>query len=222
MKSTALFSLNMSQLKWIACLFMLIDHIGVFLYPQYQILRILGRLAFPIFAYMVANGYRYTHNVSLYLLRLSLFAILYQPIYQICIGSHFNIFATLSMGVAAIYLYEQIRNKMRYTALAWISPILLAVLAQALHLEYGAYGIVLIFTAHRFFLYPQKLILAWIVANLAYVAIYWPATIQAYALLALFFIVRYNQQRGHSNKWAFYLFYCIHIPILYLIQRIYF
>lgn len=222
MKSTILPSLNMSQLKWIACLFMLIDHIGVFLYPQYQLLRVLGRLAFPIFAYMAANGYRYTHNISHYILRLSLFAILYQPIYRICMGTHFNIFATLCVGVAAIYLYEQIRNKTGYTTLAWIPPATLAVLAEALHLEYGAYGIVLIFTAHLFFLTPKKLILAWVVASTAYVVIYWSSAIQAYALLALFFIVRYNQQRGHSNKWLFYLFYCIHIPILYLIQQIYF
>ena len=219
-KSTTLFSLNACQLKWIACISMLIDHIGVFLFPQYQLLRVLGRLAFPIFAFMVANGYRHTRNLGRYFMRLGLFAILYQPIYRICLGDHFNIFATLFIGMAAIYLYEQLLHRAGYPVLAWIPPIALSVLAQALHLEYGAYGVILIFTAHLFFQNPQGLIISWVLASLAYVTIYWPTTTQAYALFALPLLLHYNQQRGRNNKWLFYIFYCTHIPLLYLVQQI--
>ena len=70
--------LSATALKYLACLFMLIDHIGLLLFPQIVVLRDIGRLAFPLFAFMLANGYRHTSNYWHYLLRLSLFAAGFQ------------------------------------------------------------------------------------------------------------------------------------------------
>ena len=64
-----------NQLKMIALITMTIDHVGVILLPQYPILRIIGRLSFPIFAYMVAEGCHYTHDIKKYAARLFLFAV---------------------------------------------------------------------------------------------------------------------------------------------------
>ena len=55
--------LSASTLKIIACILMVVDHLGAILLPQYMILRVIGRLSYPIFAYFIAEGCRYTRNV---------------------------------------------------------------------------------------------------------------------------------------------------------------
>ena len=70
--------LNNNQLKILALVTMTADHVGLQLLPQYDILRVIGRLAFPIFAYMIAEGCRYTRDRKRYLLTLALMAAVYQ------------------------------------------------------------------------------------------------------------------------------------------------
>ena len=61
--------INTFTLKWIAIISMLIDHIGLVLFPEEQIFRIIGRLAFPIFAYTLTEGFLHTGNIKKYLIR---------------------------------------------------------------------------------------------------------------------------------------------------------
>ena len=77
------FGLTNNQLKIIAMISMLIDHVGVVLFPKLKILRIIGRLAFPIFAYMIAEGCQYTRNRFKYLLIIAGMGITYQVVYFI-------------------------------------------------------------------------------------------------------------------------------------------
>ena len=72
------FGLTNNKLKIIAMISMLIDHIGVALFPYVEIFRIIGRLAFPIFAYMIAEGCRYTKNRKKYLGIILGMAIVFQ------------------------------------------------------------------------------------------------------------------------------------------------
>ena len=67
--------INTFTLKCIAIISMLIDHIGMVLFPEQLIFRMIGRLAFPIFAYVLVEGFFYTKNINKYLLRLGVFAI---------------------------------------------------------------------------------------------------------------------------------------------------
>lgn len=208
------------QLKWIACAFMLCDHIGALLLPQHFFLRGLGRLAFPIFAFMTANGYLHTQNVCRYLLRLAVFALLYQPVYSFCMGpGHINIFVTLFFGLAAIWLFERLRELIDGRILPYLPVLLIFVLAEGLHIEYGGYGIGLIFTAYLFYQQPKALCLSWLLLAGFYLYTHWPLWVQAWSLLSLPLLLCYNQQRGRGSKWLFYGFYCLHIPILYAIGR---
>jgi hypothetical protein len=98
--------MNSAQLKILACLCMLIDHIGAVLYPDMRILRIIGRLAFPIFVFLIAEGYRRTKDLSDYMGRLMVFALISQLAFNAAfLGSatkpdslNLNVLFTLIMG----------------------------------------------------------------------------------------------------------------------------
>ena len=75
--------INASVLKWIAVITMLIDHVGVVFFPEYSIIRWIGRISFPLFAFLICEGYRHTSNIWKYFLRLGIFAIISEIPYDI-------------------------------------------------------------------------------------------------------------------------------------------
>jgi len=109
-------------LKIVAIITMLIDHIGAFILlnknefahsQTYYVMRSIGRMAFPIFAYFIANGCKHTKNINKYLLRLGIFALLSEVIFDIAQKNeinfffHTNIFYTLFLAVLGIAIYEK-------------------------------------------------------------------------------------------------------------------
>jgi hypothetical protein len=219
------FGINASAIKYLACLFMLIDHIGLLLLPELLALRGIGRLAFPLFAFMIANGYQHTANPRRYLVRLVLFAMGFQWFFsQIVASGLLNIFATLALGLSAIWLADTLRSKIADRVLGQLlgvlCALLIACLAQLIHCDYGWYGVGLIFTSWLFFTSISRLSLAWLLLNLAYAwSIGWPyGAIQMLALLTLPLIYFYNGKRGNSPRWFFYVFYPAHLILLHLIR----
>ncbi len=96
-----------NQLKLLALFAMTCDHVGLQLLPQFIILRIIGRLAAPLFAYMIAEGCRYTHNRGRYLGRLLGMAALCQIAYFVATRSLYQcIFVTFSLSVCLIYALD--------------------------------------------------------------------------------------------------------------------
>ena len=96
-----------NQLKLLALFAMTCDHVGLQLLPQFIILRIIGRLAAPLFAYMIAEGCRYTHNRGRYLGRLLGMAALCQIAYFAAMRSLYQcIFVTFSLSVCLIYTLD--------------------------------------------------------------------------------------------------------------------
>ena len=87
------FELTGFQLKLIAIITMTLDHIGIFflLPPTYYLFRIIGRLSFPIFAFLIAEGFNYTKNIKKYLVRLLIFSIISEPILDKCFYGTFFI-----------------------------------------------------------------------------------------------------------------------------------
>src|SRR6056297_2543004 len=131
------------HLKLIAITTMLIDHIGAVLFPEIIVFRIIGRLAFPLFAFLLTEGYRHTSNLKSYLIRLGVFALISQYPFWEAFGydAGLNIFFTLTLGLIAIYLFEKYQS---------ILPILaLSFLADLTHMDYGMFGILLIFLLYR-------------------------------------------------------------------------
>ena len=74
---------NTGLIRLIACLCMVIDHAGKMLFPQYPVMRLIGRMAFPLFAYGIAVGAVYTRDPIRYLSRVVLLALISQPLYAL-------------------------------------------------------------------------------------------------------------------------------------------
>ena len=138
--------LNSFQLKWIAIITMVIDHVGAVLFPQYRLLRCIGRLSFPIFCFLLTEGFFHTKNVERYMVRLGLFAIISEIPYDLAFRKNFldferqNVFFTLFIGLALMYAMQK-------SCETWIKVIevLLAMwIANALHTDYNLKGILLI------------------------------------------------------------------------------
>ena len=223
--------LNSFHIKILACLFMLIDHIGAFLFPDPQFigLRIVGRLAFPLFAFMVANGYYYSKNRRNYLLRLLIFGAAIQIPYSIVLSQFgfpqmFNIFFTLSLGLLSIMAYEYQRERFgNHSGMVWM--LLLAAVGELIGADYGAYGVILIFLAHVFYASPLRLALGWGALNLLYFFLSEAgavnmSTIQVYSVFSIFMVAAYNNKEGRKAKLFFYIFYPLHIAALFLIGEL--
>jgi len=218
-------SLNAFQLKMLAAALMLVDHIGYLLLPELPLLRLVGRLSFPLFAFMAANGYRHTASLNRYLLRLALFALLFQPLYAFCMSTdRLNIFATLFLGLLSIRAYQGLRLKLdgRAGLLAGLATaLLIALAAYAVGADYGGYGVGLVFTAYVFWGRPALLCSAWLaLSSLSFIPAAQLGVMQSWALLSLPLLFLYNGQKGRGWRWFFYAFYCLHIPALYLVRTI--
>lgn len=226
--------LNGNTLKIIALITMTIDHIGYILFPEAKILRVIGRIAFPIFAFFIAEGCKYTKNKSKYLL-LMLGVGLFS---QLFIGTflHFyklNILFTFSFSIILIYIFQAIRGsiqknniKMSYILIGifiiYLSALVLLFLPH-LHLspitvEYGFFGIMLPFLVYISQNKYIKLIL--FTAGLILISIFVGGN-QFFSLTAIIPISLYNGERGKLNlKYMFYIYYPLHLIVLMLLRII--
>ena len=223
--------LTNNQLKIIAMLSMLIDHIGVQLFPNLQILRIIGRLALPIFAYMIAEGCFYTKNRVKYLSLIAALATLRQIVYFIADGSlYMGILVTFSLSIITIFAIDGFLKTKNVASIALMFLTVGAVLFLALALpkilmsygfsiDYGIFGIALPVAVYFAKGKWEKLIAATIVMSALAAT---SSTVQWFSLAALPLLFLYNGQRGKLNlKYLFYIFYPSHLVILYLIDIIF-
>lgn len=141
-------------LKLIACITMLADHIGWFSFVGYpelgNVLRAFGRISFPIFCYLIAFGFRKTHNQYLYLLRLIIVGLISELPYNYCFHSELsfdfnNVYFTLALGLLSIIVYNFMLRFGRWLQrLALVPTVIFALIAALLGTDYGAYGVILI------------------------------------------------------------------------------
>lgn len=218
-----------SFLKWLAMVSMLIDHVGAMLlepwlnatgglaYPDidwdtlYMAMRLIGRLAFPIFCFLIVEGYHHTHDVKQYAKRLLIFAFISEIPFNLGVNQtlfdfgHQNVFFTLLAGLLAIWALEKVENRwQRLVAIA-----LLVSLAELLNTDYGAYGVIMILLLHWTRRNRRIQVAVGALFNLA----------QMTAALAFIPIYFYNGKKGRGNAKWLYWFYPVHILILALIYQ---
>ncbi|HEY8364439.1 MAG TPA: TraX family protein [Haloplasmataceae bacterium] len=232
--------LSNSSLKILAIIFMLIDHIAatnvlnlsINSYP-YIIMRSIGRLAFPIFAFLIVEGYFYTRNIKLYLTRLLIFAFISEIPFNLAFYNslfyikHQNVFFTLFLGLLSIKLYEEYKED--NIQQANFSVILIGLISVILHTDYNIFGILMIFAYYYFRGDYKHLFTSILIINLLIIiepiieVLKNPLSftlvdfIQIFAILALILIKQYNHKKGLSLKYIFYVFYPLHLLVLYLI-----
>lgn len=211
---------------------MLIDHIGAILLPGdtklYLIARCIGRIAFPIFAFLIVEGFHHTSDVKNYLKRLGTFALISEIPFDLAFyGSYFstevqNVFFTLFLGLLAIYLMSlaELKNQKKVFVSALLDMLILlgfCAIAVILRTDYNMMGILMIAAFHLF--RGSKLLLTLSLFILSSPAKDGQVSIQILATLAMIPISFYNGKKGKSMKYFFYAFYPAHILILYLISR---
>lgn len=219
--------LNNNQLKLIAMLSMLLDHCGRELFPAIEILPVIGRLAFPVFAFMIAEGCRYTKNRKKYFLQIFLLAAICQAVYYISSGSLYqNVLVTFSLSTAVIFLTDSfIRKKTLMTfipALAiccctvFVCVLLPEIIStKSFHIDYGLAGVLL--PVAVYYAPGKKSRLAAFSVMLVILSLVMGG-IQWYSLASIVLILAYNGKRGKLNlKYLFYIFYPLHLAVIYLI-----
>lgn len=232
-------------LKLIAMFTMLIDHITAVLvpidHPYYLMGRIIGRLAFPIFCFLIVEGLLHTKNIKKYLSRLFIFALIseipfdlafYEPGLSNEHKYHQNIYFTLFLGLLVIALIHNLDKYLKkkslqenlsiqkvnkfnllQTFLNFFILLIGCLVAYLLNTDYSFVGVLMIWVFYRFKNDPTKLMLCMILLNSIY------GFVQILAILSLFLIKRYNGKRGPKiNKFIFYGFYPIHLLFLYLVK----
>ena len=225
------------DLKIMACVFMLCDHAGYILFPDVMMLRYIGRLSFPLFAYFIAEGCRYTKNKRKRFLSVFILAVLCEFVFILFSGDYYgNILLTFSVSILLIYLLDSVKKayfkSKKLFCLLWISFVfsLIAtfVYCKLLGLDYGFFGVlapvfVVAFdnmgewSVRLYERVDRKVIsLFMLTISLVMIAFYEHITdYQILSLISVLLLAFYNGKRGaHSFKYGFYLFYPLHFVAL--------
>lgn len=225
--------MNVFQLKLLAIITMAIDHVGLFFFPEHITWRIIGRLSFPIFAWLIANGARYTKNINAYLKRLLIFAFISQIPYLLAfhtIDKNFwslNIFFTLFLGLLAIKIIQEKKQ-------LWLSILVTLICSLGAYLMQASYGIVgvlsivffYIFFEQKLYLFLSEAVIFLLPLMAASLVVLKPLSpylmanfiYQPVCLVSLFLIFLYNKKQGLKAKYFFYIFYPAHFFIIYFIK----
>ena len=222
--------MNATQLKVIGIISMTIDHIGYFLFPQMTVLRVIGRLADPIFAYMIAEGCRYTKNKARYFCTMLAIACACSVVTYFAERSLYqSIFTTFSCTILLIFALDAaVKTAERAEKFFWgICAAVLTFLYFAVfqlrmipgfETDYGFLGVI---TSVLVWLGRSKAEkLSGLTVGLCLLSAEL-GTVQFCSLAAAGLLYFYNGERGnHSLKWAFYGYYPLHIVALYGVAQI--
>lgn len=198
----------------IAVLCMVIDHIGYIFYADnpYSVFRAFGRIAFPIFCFLIVEGFHHTRSHLNYLVRLFIFAIISEIPFDLAFfgtffyWQHQNVFFTLALGLASIFCLEEMNNRRLYAVplvLTWAA-------AYFLHCDYSIGGVILICILYL----TREMPWVRFVLTALILYVFW-GSFELFGLLAMLPITFYNGRRGPSVQMAFYWFYPVHLLILY-------
>ncbi|MGN1180329.1 MAG: TraX family protein [Suilimivivens sp.] len=223
-----------STLKIIAMISMLIDHVAYILvapalmrngieeplYTVFKIMRGIGRLAFPIYCFLLVEGFQRTHDRKKYALRLFLFSLISEMPFDLAFYNtsfdvkHSNVLFTLLLSFLVMSLMEESKKHLKnlwLTMGGWIVIVLAAAaVAELIQCDYGAKGIVAVVLLYLFRKNKTEQLLA------GCVAFSW----EIEALPAFLPIAFYNGKRGIKLKYVFYIFYPAHLLLLHMIDRL--
>lgn len=208
------------------------------------ILRSIGRSAFPIFCFLLVEGFSYTHSRSRYLLNLSLFALLSETPFDLSVNTsigfglldpialikangalywnHQNVFFTLALGLAAIWTMDIVIAKFQSPKflgylLSLLPLALFCAIAYYANTDYDLYGIILIALLYFF----RKKRISAVCAGYFFFAVALFNGLELFSLPGFILILIYNGKRGcigKKFKYFFYAFYPVHLLLVYLLR----
>lgn len=203
-------------MKWIAVLTMITDHVGRMFFPDVHIFNIIGRIAFPLFAFLLVEGFVHTGNLKKYMLRMFIFACISEIPYDLAMQetwlefSRQNTIWTLTLGLLMLALCR----KYQYSvwAVAGIAVVCCAA-AALLRFDYGAGGIVLILILY--FLRDRQWLKYLAMLGLS---VLWFGGTEIAAMISIIFMLAYNGKHGKNMKYMFYWFYPVHLAVLFFVK----
>ena len=224
--------MNSNQLKIVALLAMTCDHIGKQLLPQITILQIIGRLAFPIFAYMIAEGCVHTKSKKKYLFTMVGLAVVCQIVYFVAMGSLYQcVLVTFSLSISLIFLLDYALKKrdvvaylysgLGFAAAVFVCIILPWILSDTdFCIDYGLIGVLLPVGIYLGRTHKEKI--AIMTGMLVLLGIEM-GDVQWYVLFAPLLMALYNGKRGNLKmKHLFYIYYPLHLLGIYIIGLVVF
>ena len=250
-KSKSCFGVSAFILKIVAVISMIVDHYSVMLYPmtfggkisamppeamvKYMHLRIIGRVAFPIFAYMIAEGFIKTKNIKKYIQRMFIFALISTPAYNIAFGQAFiytqkfliafifgNVMWTFFFALIMLCIIKKIEEKVENVFLKSLFAVcvvaLFYMLGDAIKCDWHGFGIALVAIFYVF--RKSKIMQIFFAAAAILLAFFKPFGVNFYAFLGLIPILLYNGKRGKDVRYLFYAFYPVHLFVFALIRYI--
>lgn len=226
-------SYNLELLKWIAIIGMFIDHFYKLTIPHYSyspLLFEIGRISFPLFAFILVYNYLYNTSSKIkYLKRLLLFSFISQPIFSFVFQTYtLNIFVVLFLGLLCIYLIEkgiELNKKLIYS-----SFVIYILIIFSFFIDYKPFGILVIISLY--FVFTYKKVYYWLLFLILVVLSNHYMFSLNYGLLGLFlaiillnlilfFVLEKNKvEVPRINKWFFYSFYPAHLIFILIIQYI--
>lgn len=227
--------LSRDALKIIAVLAMLIDHVGKLFFPEVLFLQILGRLAFPIFAFFIAEGFYYTKNKLKYFLTMLIFAVLAQIPY-LFLFSGLNVLFTFCCSLILLSTWDIASKFSRVEKIILrlifvIVAVLLCCFALLLQMDYQWYGILLpfafyVFRNHKLIKFAMFVLMTvlFVFQNLG-----WGAetltinnSLQLFAVMSILLLAFYDDKKKSNKKikYLFYIFYPLHLVVLFLLTLI--
>lgn len=233
MKSLKIFS--SFDIRIIAIITMIIDHIGYFFYyalenNEYDILRSIGRISMPLFAFLIYQGYKHTKDLKQYIIRVLKFAIITQVLviivgtiinlidntYDINFYREPNILFSFSISLLYLVILDNI-IKTNNVKKIFINILLILILFSLYIILDIEYGFIIPFFITILFLYDKiKYKKALIFSSCVLFLILFGESIMKYSLFAIISIYLYNGKKGFSNKKLFYYFY----PVQYILFMI--
>lgn len=201
------------ELRIIALITMIIDHIGKVIFPHVVLFKMIGRISFPLFCFLLVEGFFYTGSRQKYMLRMLAMAFISEIPYDLAFHGRIiylgaqNVFFTLSLGLFVMIMME--KNKDTYSRC--IVGVIGITMSIFLRTDYSYIGMLMI--CFFYFFRESKIIrdLGQIAINISVRGIQW---VGALALIPIHF---YNNKCGNKKyKWLFYSIYPVHLLILYL------
>ena len=214
------------MIELVAVVSMIIDHVGFVFFPEMIIFQIIGRLSFPLYAYLIALGYSRTKNSIIYFFRVLVLAIVSQWFFNYLISPiKLNVCFTLSFSIISLIVFESNRiNKV----LKLFLYILILFLALLLGCEYGSYGILLVLLFHLYIknqhdkTYKIYAITSIILLIIVSMFVFSFSIIHLYSILSLPIILltpkNIQKIKVKSIKHINYLVYPLHLLIMFLIR----
>lgn len=215
-------------LKIVAIISMLIAHISAIFTPGDMVFYAIGRIAFPMFAFLMAYSYIYhTSSPIRYIMRILVVAVIAQAPYMLTLGTDsqmVNIMFTLASGLFIVYMLDYIiaeKEKIKQYAVGYAVGAFF--LASGAFVDYIWLGLIVVIAFWAWLRFPSHITLGAAIASVALLNFPSGAYITIAGLSSFFIIgvaMSFNMNIKRMNKWVYYSFYPLHLFLLH-IARLY-